>query len=92
MLREISDHNQKGVIVVNRRTQNFDQSTNDIVDYLYNFVQMSRRNRIELRNNVERLSELFDWSVLGRHYNHAHDLALSRKGLIRVGTVEVRPV
>lgn len=90
--REIPDHADKGVVVVNRRTQNFDQSTNDIVDYLYNFAQMSRRQRIELRNNVERLSELFDWSVLGRHYNHAHDLALSRKGLVRVGTIEVRPV
>ena len=90
--RELPGHNDKGIAVVNRSSQNFDQSTNDIVDYLYNFAQMSRRQRIELRNQVERLSEMFDWSVLGRHYNQAHDMALARRGVQIAGTLEIRAI
>jgi glycogen synthase len=90
--RHIPNHTEQGILVVNRRTQNFDQSTNDLVDYLYNFVQLSRRQRIELRNRAERLSELFDWSALSRHYHEAHDLALSRRGIHRPGLLEIRTV
>ena len=57
-----------------------------------NFLQLSRRQRIELRNNVERLGELFDWSVLVRHYDDAHNLALERVGASKMGRVEVRIV
>jgi glycogen(starch) synthase len=90
--REIPNHAEQGLGVINRRTQNFDQSTNELVDHLYNFVQLSRRQRIELRNRTERLSELFDWSVLSRHYTEAHNLALARRGMVRSGTVEVRMI
>ncbi len=89
---EIPNHAEQGLGVINRRTQNFDQSTNELVDHLFSFVQLSRRQRIELRNRTERLSELFDWSVLSRHYTEAHNLALARRGLIRSGAVEVRVV
>jgi glycogen(starch) synthase len=88
--RHIPNHTEQGILVVNRRSQNFEQSSNDLADYLFNFVQLQRRQRIELRNRVERLSELFDWSVLTRHYDEAHNLALSRKGVQRPGVVEVR--
>ena len=41
---------------------------------------MTRRQRIELRNRVERLGEVFDWSNLVRHYDEAHRMALDRIG------------
>jgi hypothetical protein len=44
-----------------------------------------------MRNRVERLGEMFDWSVLIRHYDQAHDLALSR-GPVQPGEVDVRLV
>jgi hypothetical protein len=53
---------------------------------------MSRRERIELRNKVERLSELFDWSALVRHYREAHDMALERVGAPKPGRVEIRMI
>ena len=49
------------------------------------------RQRIEIRNRVEQLSELFDWSMLAQHYNEAHELALSRT-THRIGSVDVRMV
>ena len=39
--------------------------------------QLSRRQRIIMRNRTERLSELLDWARLGVHYTAAHRLALS---------------
>lgn len=90
--RHIPDSGDKGICVLNRRYRSFDECCNELVDYLFDFVRMSRRQRIESRNRVERLSELFDWSALARHYREAHDLALERVGAPRPGRVEIRMV
>jgi hypothetical protein len=47
-----------------------------------------------MRNRVERLSELFDWSALVVHYHEAHDMALERGAAGRkpMGRLEVRLV
>ncbi len=88
----IPSADQQGICVLNRRTKSFEQTTNDLVDYLMSFVQMNRRQRIEMRNRVERLSELFDWSALVVHYHEAHEMALARgpAGRPTVGRLEVR--
>jgi glycogen(starch) synthase len=82
----------QGICVLNRRTKSFEETTRNLVDYLMSFVQMNRRQRIEMRNRVERLSELFDWSALVVHYHEAHDMALERgpAGRPAVGRLEVR--
>ena len=82
----------QGICVLNRRTKSFEETTSNLVDYLMSFAQMNRRQRIEMRNRVERLSELFDWSALVVHYHEAHDLALERgaAGRPQPGRVEVR--
>jgi len=90
--RHIPDNAEKGMVVVNRTTHDFEWSTNELTDYLFQFVQMNRRQRIEQRNRVERLSELFDWSELVRHYNQAHELALSRRLTHQGGKLEVRMI
>jgi glycogen(starch) synthase len=87
----VPNHNKQGIVVVNRGCQHFDQTADDIADYLFGFAQLSRRERIELRNKVERLSEQFDWSHLVGRYDAAHQLALQRMAA-RVGSVEVRVV
>jgi glycogen synthase len=78
--------------VLNRRTRSFDEVNENLVDFLMHFVHLNRRQRIELRNNVERLGELFDWSNLVRHYDDAHKMALERIGAPRPGKIEVRIV
>lgn len=89
--RHVPQSEEQGIIVLKRRTENFDQSTNDLVEHLMRFVHQNRRQRIELRNRTERMSELFDWSVLISHYDQAHDLALERIGL-KPGKLEVRVI
>ena len=91
----LPNHNDRGILVLERRHKGFDQTVDDMVNYLMHFVQLNRRQRIELRNNVEQLGELFDWSNLAKHYDEAHKLALERLGTpkpAKVGAVEVRVV
>src|SRR5439155_18086959 len=88
----IANSTEHGVLVLNRRTHGFDQSADELASYLFDFVRMSRRTRIELRNRTEWLSEHFDWSVLVRHYHEAHDMALQRRGAPKIGEVQVRMV
>ncbi len=90
--RHVPKHDEQGIVVINRGGRSFDQSSDDIADHLFRFAQLDRRERIELRNKVERLSEQFDWSLLISHYNAAHQLALQRIGAKRVGEVKVRLV
>jgi len=90
--KQIPDSAQQGLLVLNRSTCSFDESIDSLVDYLYDFSQLNRRQRIELRNRVEGLSQNFDWHALIHHYNDAHELALDRTSANRPGTVEVRMV
>jgi glycogen(starch) synthase len=90
--RHVSHNEEQGVLVLNRSGKSFDDSTEDLVNYLVTFARLNRRQRIELRNRVERLGEMFDWSVLVRHYHEAHDLALERTHGIRPGRLELKMV
>lgn len=45
---------------------------------MVNFSNKSRRQRINQRNRVERLSPLLDWKNLGIEYSKARQLALRR--------------
>ncbi|MEM7808640.1 MAG: hypothetical protein AAF561_11050, partial [Planctomycetota bacterium] len=54
----------------------FHDSVEQMAEHLFNFTKLNRRQRIEVRNRVEKLSGRFDWSVLGRHYHSAHEQAL----------------
>jgi glycogen(starch) synthase len=88
--RHLPNSEEQGVLVLNRKTQSFEQAADDLADYLFNFVQLQRRQRIELRNKTERLAELFDWAQLVKHYHAAHDLALERVGAVRMGRFELK--
>ncbi|HVU63121.1 MAG TPA: glycosyltransferase [Phycisphaerales bacterium] len=70
-----------GLSVLKRRGRTFSEAAADLSRQLLAFCQMDRRQRIQLRNDVERCSWDFDWSVLGAAYDHAHDLALIRAGV-----------
>ncbi len=88
----LPNHDERGILVLKRGTKGFDKTVDDLVNYLMYFAQLNRRQRIELRNGVERLGELFDWSNLVKYYDEAHKLALERIGAPRPGTVDVRVV
>ncbi len=85
---------ENGIYVLRRLRRSFDDAANDLAAHLAQFSGMNRRQRIEIRNKVEQLSELFDWSVLGQNYHEAHQLALNRTTSPsgRPGQIDVRVV
>jgi len=78
LLEHMPDYRDRGLFVVHRRGATFDQAAAELTDWLFEFTQLERRERIALRNQVEGLSDHFDWRNLGRHYTEAHNLALAR--------------
>jgi glycogen(starch) synthase len=79
----------QGIMVVRRRGRAFDAVVEDLADHLLTFCRMNRRQRVDQRNRVERLSEMFDWSTLVRHYHDAHDMAITRGVPTAEGKLEI---
>ncbi|KAA3437866.1 glycosyltransferase [Rufibacter hautae] len=75
--KNVKKHTDKGIYVVDRHERSFDDSAEQLTRDLFDFVEMSRRERITQRNKVEGLSEMFDWKKLLVHYERAYQLALS---------------
>ena len=66
----------RGIYIVKRKNKTFDESAEELAETMYNFVQLTRRERIILRNTVESYAENFDWSNLAVNYEKAYQLAL----------------
>ena len=81
-----------GLLVLDRATAGFDAMKEKLADHIFDFVHLSRRQRIEMRNRVERLTHRFDWERLVVHYHKVHDKALGylSGNQPRRGHVEVR--
>lgn len=69
---------EEGCYIVDRRGQSVEDSVNQLTDFMTNFCQKTRRQRINQRNRVERLSPLLDWKNLGIEYAKARQLSLRR--------------
>jgi len=55
-----------------------DDSVNQLTEFMFDFTQKSKRQRINQRNRTERLSDLLDWKRMGMEYVKARQLALRR--------------
>ena len=78
----IENSSDYGIYIVDRRTKGVDDSVNQLTNYIFDFANKSRRQRINQRNRTERLSDLLDWKRMGMEYVKARQLAL-RRGLSR---------
>ncbi|MFD2572258.1 glycosyltransferase [Spirosoma soli] len=79
IMQIMRDYENRGIYVINRRTQTFNEAADQLANVLFRFVRMAQRDRIAQRNRVESIAEVFDWSNLRSYYDTAHDLALKRK-------------
>lgn len=68
----------EGCYIVDRRMQSVEDSVNELTDNMFTFCNKTRRQRINQRNRVERLSPLLDWKNLGIEYSKSRQLALRR--------------
>jgi glycogen(starch) synthase len=69
---------EEGCYIVDRSMQSVEDSVSQLTEYLFSFCSKTRRQRINQRNRVERLSPLLDWKNLGIEYSKARQLALRR--------------
>ncbi|QID84794.1 glycogen synthase isoform 1 [Saccharomyces pastorianus] len=67
-----------GIYIVDRRFKAPDESVEQLADYMEEFVNKTRRQRINQRNRTERLSDLLDWKRMGLEYVKARQLGLRR--------------
>jgi glycogen(starch) synthase len=67
-----------GIYIVDRRLKGVDDSVNQLTEFMFDFTQKSKRQRINQRNRTERLSDLLDWKRMGMEYVKARQLALRR--------------
>lgn len=75
LIENTSDY---GIYIVDRRMKGVDESINQLADYMFDFANKNRRQRINQRNRTERLSDLLDWRRMGLEYIKARQLALKR--------------
>lgn len=78
IMQIMRDYENRGIYVINRKTQNFDQAADQLANILFKFVRMTLRERIQQRNKVENISDVFDWGNLRSYYDTAHDLAAKK--------------
>ncbi|KAF7293138.1 Glycogen [starch] synthase [Mycena chlorophos] len=68
----------EGCYIVDRRAKSVEDSVQQLTDHMFSFTSKTRRQRINQRNRVERLSPLLDWKNLGIEYSKSRQLALRR--------------
>lgn len=79
VMQIMRDYENRGIYVINRKTQNFDKAADQLAKILFKFVTMNLRERVVQRNKVENIADVFDWGSLRSYYDTAHDLALKRR-------------
>lgn len=71
-------HDENGVMLLNRQSASYWEAADQLTNMMFRITQMSRRERIALRNTTEAFAVNFDWSSLVQHYHDAHEAAMSR--------------
>jgi glycogen(starch) synthase len=77
VMNRFPEHNRDGIYVAHRRRVGFNQTVDQVVNWLEDLVRLSRRERLELRNRVEHHATHFDWTHLTRYYRQARQKAFS---------------
>ena len=89
MRTNLPDPDREGIFVLKRRGVGAEESIAYLTRIMTRFVRLTRRDRIQLRNRVERLAQTLDWNELNPAYEEARHLALARAYPARVPPVEV---
>ncbi len=67
---------EHGLYLVKRADKSFDESADELADIMWRYIQISSRDRIDMRNKSEDLSEEFDWKNLYAEYEKSYKMAL----------------
>ncbi|OMH79937.1 Glycogen [starch] synthase [Zancudomyces culisetae] len=68
-----------GIYLVDRRLKSPRESVDQMAEYMFNFCRKTKRQRTNMRNRTERLSDILDWKRMGVEYVKARLCALRSK-------------
>lgn len=74
--RRITDPEEHGIYIVDRRTRSFPETKEQLAAALWRFCCQNTRTRIEQRNRTEAISPLLDWQALYIKYFEARNHAM----------------
>jgi len=72
---DLASREDSGIFIVDRHFKAPHESIDQLADIFYKFTKMTRRQRIEMRNKCERLSQELDWDILTEYYETARSEA-----------------
>jgi glycogen(starch) synthase len=78
VVHNVPDHDEKGMYIIDRKGRDFNEVAEDLANKMFEFVKLTRRERIALRYKCEESSQHFDWSNLGKFYDEAYKMVLKR--------------
>ncbi|PKS08654.1 hypothetical protein jhhlp_005043, partial [Lomentospora prolificans] len=78
LLQDVSGP-EHGLYIVDRLKQPYNDSVNQMTNFMYDFCQLQMRDRVDQRSHADRLSEFLDWNRLHAEYRKAWKMALRRK-------------
>lgn len=78
VVENLPKHEKNGMYIIDRKDGNFGRAAEELANIMFDFVQMSRRDRIALRYRCEEASLHFDWSNLGKFYDESYKMAVKR--------------
>jgi glycogen(starch) synthase len=78
VVNHVEEREKKGMFIIDRKDGDFHRAAEELSNIMLKFVQLSRRERIQLRYNCEAASLAFDWSKLGKFYDEAYTMAVER--------------
>jgi glycogen(starch) synthase len=68
----VMDPSSYGIYVIDRKFVSVEETVKSLAQNMFDFSQLTRRQRIIMRNRTERLSDLLDWKKLGIYYAQVH--------------------
>jgi len=70
---------EHGMFMVERHEKSFDESAEHLANIMLGYVEKSSRQRVDMRNKSEDLSEQFDWKILYQEYLKSYKSALQQE-------------
>jgi glycogen(starch) synthase len=70
----------EGIYVLKRENQKWDDMVKDLSEKLFEIINLSKRDLMDVRMSAKKMSLEADWKNLVQNYVKAHDLALEKKG------------
>jgi len=69
-----------GIFVLKRQNKKDSEIIDDLAKFMYEFVKLSKHERVQNKIEAKRLSNECDWKSLIKNYIEAHNMAIKGKG------------